>query len=205
MENEKSETLVVGITGGIGCGKSTVSKLLTEWGYIVISTDDKAKELMATSQLIKEKLLKEFGAEIYFQNGELNKAKLAEIVFGESEAHAIALQKLNSIVHPEVIEYMMQSVAKYEEQGVPLVFVESALIFEAELEDGFDYIIVVNCNETVAIERTIQRTGFSELQVKQRMFNQIPGEQKANLSDFAIENNGTIENLEKSVRFILDI
>ncbi|OGU11103.1 MAG: dephospho-CoA kinase [Ignavibacteria bacterium GWB2_35_12] len=205
MEVIQEGTLVIGITGGIGCGKTTVSHFISELGYIVISTDEKAKELMVTDFNIKNKIFRAFGSESYNSDGSLNSQYISDLVFGKTDEHTKRLSQLNSIVHPPVIDYMIEEVQKYEEKGEPLVFIESALIYEAELEEGFDYVIVVDSTEENAIQRITQRTGMTEEIARIRMKQQISQQEKKQLADFVIENNGTVDELKQSVKTLMNI
>lgn len=196
-------SIVVAITGGIGTGKTTVSELIAAMGYPVISSDNAAKELMVKDLSIREKLVAEFGREFYLPDGEVNKSYVAQLVFGDDEKSADNLAKLNSIVHPVVIDNMIQSVEKHELQGEKIIFVESALTFEAGLDDGFDFIIVVDAPEDICIERVQKRSGLNEKQIRQRMNTQLPQQDKVNNSDFVIDNGSTPEKLKQSVEFVI--
>lgn len=205
MEETQSNTIVIGITGGIGCGKTTVSQFISELGFIVISTDEKAKELMVTDENIKNKIIQSFGTDSYNSDDSLNSKYISDLVFGKTDEYSKRLTQLNSIVHPPVIDYMIEVVQKYEENGEPLVFIESALIYEAELEEGFDYIIVVDSTEENAIQRVIERTGMTEELARLRIKQQISQQEKTSLADFIIENNGTIDDLKKAVTTLMNI
>lgn len=197
--------IVIGITGGIGSGKTSAAKLFSEKGYKVIFTDERAKMLMQTSPTIKRKLTSIFGESAYAKDGTLNREYLAEKVFGDNPSSKENLRKLNSIVHPEVIADMLSETERLEQAGEKLVFIESALIYEAALEDGFDYIIVVDSPEEMCISRTVARSGITADQVKGRMNEQIHINEKKAHAEFVIDNSGTFQDLQKAVDFLLPI
>jgi dephospho-CoA kinase len=202
MEEDKYP-VIVAVTGGIGSGKSTVAQLIRDCGYKVISTDDLAKEVLKTTK-IKAKIKTLFGESI-FDDGNLNPRKMSNLVFGPSKTHEENLSKLNKIVHPVVIDKMTSELEKLVVEGEKLIFVESALIYEAELEEGFDYVISVSSPEESMIERTILRSGLSREEVKWRMDSQIPAKVKDDNADFTINNDGTPEELKSATYFIIDI
>lgn len=200
-----NESVVVAITGGIGTGKSAVAAIIKEMGFPVISSDTVAKELMVKDEEIRTKLIKEFSDNIYLPDDMVNKELVSLLVFGDDEKSAQNLAKMNSIVHPKVIEHMINSVEELDKKGEKLIFVESALTFEAGLEDGFDYIVVVDAPEDTCIERVSSRSGLSGQQVRQRMNTQIPQQEKVGSADFVIDNSGTPEKLRQSVEFVMMI
>ncbi len=205
MEEKSKKTLVCAVTGGIGCGKTTVSNIIKDMGYIVISSDENAKNIIATDENVKKKLLETFGKDIYNEKGLINKDLLSSIVFGNTEEHEKSLLKLNSIVHPIVIGKMIDEVEEYEKKGEKLIFVESALTFEAQIEEGFDYIIIVDAKEDIAVDRIKKRSNMKDEDIRYRMKQQLSQELKIQHSDFAIENNGSLDDLKKSVEIIVNI
>lgn len=196
---------VIGITGGIGCGKSTVAKLIAEAGFEVIETDELAKEIINNNNDVKNKIKEAFGTEAFNSNGSLNTKFISSIVFNENDTEYKALTKLNQIVHLPVIEEMINRIDALEQKGINKVFVESALIYEVELEQGFDYIIAVDCPEEKVIQRLKDKYHMSEKEILLRMKSQIPSSQKAQLADFVINNYGSTDELKKSVDFLLHI
>jgi len=193
--------LVIGITGVIGSGKTTVASIIEEEGFKVFYTDKIAKEIIETNEIIRKNLVSEFGNEVFNEDGQLNNKYLSDLVFNsESDDN---LNKLNNIIHPVVIQKMIDITKNCEKEGDKMIFFESALIFEAGLEDGFDYIISVVSD----IDKTVERleNKMSRIDILKRMSKQIPQEEKAKNSDFVIENNGSIEDLKNSIRFILNI
>ena len=187
----------VAITGGIGSGKSSVSDYLEKKGHSVLRADLIAKELMAQDAQIKKKLIEEFGEESY-SNDKLNTKYLAANVFSNEEN----VQKINSIVHPPVMEKIDQ-LAKEIFKNQDIVFIETALVYEANLEDFFDYVLLVLADEKTRIERIINREKVTEEQVRARMQFQIPDEEKKDDADFVLYNNTTLQELENRVEFLL--
>lgn len=200
----KDDMKVIGITGGMASGKTSVAKLVQAMGYPVIYTDDLAKSIMATDEGVKAKLIASFGKEAYI-GGELNKVFIAGLVFGDTKENLKALGKLNEITHPPVIEAMIDEVEKLADSGNSIVFVESALVYEAGLDEGFDYVITVAAKDEIRIKRASARSGYSEEHIKRVMSSQMSIEEKIRLADFSIENNGSLQDLTNSVNFIIPI
>lgn len=180
----------VGITGGIGSGKSTVSRILAECGVAVYTSDDRAKELMASSQVLRDKIVDLFGEEAYL-DGKLNKPYLAQRVFSNPEA----LAKLNSIVHPAVMDDFDRWA---EEQEGNYVVLESAILFEANLDSRVDCVVSVLAPEELRIERAMQRDGASREDIVRRIANQISDDERTERSKYAIVNI-SLEDLHEDV------
>jgi dephospho-CoA kinase len=200
---DESNMLCIGITGGFGSGKTSAARIIAGAGFKVIYTDDLAKELMNADDKIRDQLISAFGADTYI-DGKLNSAYLASIVFSDKPESEKFLDQLNKIVHPQVIEKMIYLVDEYEEQDEKLIFVESALIYEAELDEGFDYILNVS-SSIDNVKKRAESRGISVNQIQSRLSKQIPPEQKAQWADFNIENNGTPDQLKRSVLMIVEI
>ncbi len=174
-------TKIIGLTGGIGSGKSVVAKVFATMGIPVFNADDEAKRIMQTSPVLKEKLIQQFGSSIYNEFG-LQKEKLASIVFNDP----FQLQLLNAIVHPVTIQAAKDWAAK---QQSPYVIKEAALIFESGSAEGLFKVIGVTAPLSLRIHRVMQRDGISKDQVEARMRNQIADTIKMRLCDFVIHNN----------------
>lgn len=170
----------VGITGGIGSGKSTVCAMLEEMGVAVYNSDARAKELMTTSATLREAIVARFGAECYTSEG-LNRGYLAERVFGD----AAELAALNSLVHPAV---MADFEAWAESQQGSYVVLESAILFEAGLEQRVDMAVAVLSPEELRIERAMARDGASREQVVARIGRQLSDDERADRAKYAIVN-----------------
>ena len=199
----KIEFKVIGITGSIASGKSTVADILEKDGKTVVRTDELAKKIMQENEECKSMIIDAFGEES-FKDGMLNRDFLAEKIFAGTKEAEDNLNILNGIVHPFVIDEKIRILEKYMRKGLKIVYVESALIFEAGLEEGYDYIITVYAGEKIAMERAMKR-GMDEKQFRNRLKNQMHPEEKKKRADFVINNEGSIEELEKSVMFIDDV
>ena len=180
----------VGITGGIGSGKSTVCRMLAERGVALYDADSRAKELMSTSEALRSKLIENFGAETFNADG-LNRQYLAAKVFNDAEQ----LHLLNSLVHPAVIADFE---AWAESQEGQYVVFESAILFEAGLEDRVDVVVAVMAPETVRVERVMARDGHTREQVVARIKNQMSDDERSDRAKYSIVNID-IEELEEDV------
>jgi dephospho-CoA kinase len=172
--------MVVGLTGGIGSGKSTVAKMLEELGVPVYNSDIEAKNLMVTSKVLKRKIVALLGEQSYSKN-ELNREYIASLVFNDRAL----LQKLNEIVHPAVRKHFIKWSKK---QDHPYVVQETALLFENGSNYLYDKTILVTAPKDIRVARIVARDGSTKQQVLQRMQNQLGDEQKLALADFVIEN-----------------
>lgn len=173
---------IIGITGGIGSGKSTVARIFGLLGIPVYSADDAAKEIMVKDQLLIEQIKDHFGAEAYLPDGSLNRKFISNIVFSDKAQ----LEKLNSIVHPATIR---DSEAWANRQRSPYVIKEAALMFETESFHHVDKIIGVYAPESLRILRVMRRDGVSREEVLARMHKQIDDRIKMKLSDFVVYND----------------
>lgn len=174
-------TKMIGLTGGIGSGKSVVAKIFATLGIPVFNADDEAKRIMESSLDLKIKLIQQFGSNIYNEFG-LQKDKLASIVFNDP----FQLQQLNAIVHPVTIQAAKDWAAK---QSSPYVIKEAALIFESGSSEGLFKIIGVTAPVALRIHRVMKRDSISKDQVEARMRNQIADTIKMKLCDFVIHND----------------
>ena len=185
--------MVVGLTGGIGSGKSTIANAFAALGIAVFNSDEQAKALIATDAQVKKRIIAAFGEEAY-HNGEYNRAYIAQIVFNNSEKLAI----LNGIVHPALAEYFKQWA---KAQTSPYVLKEAAILFESGSYKDCDYIITVTAPEEVRIARVMARDHCTETQVRARMAQQWSDAQRIALSNAVIENID-LEKAKKEVRRI---
>jgi len=171
---------LVGLTGGIGSGKTTIANFFKEFGIPVYIADTEAKALMNRSKVIKRKLIALFGENAY-QEGKLNREYLSQKIFNDKDL----LQKMNAIVHPKVASHFKRWVKK---QDAPYVISEAAILFENGSYKKYDYIITVTAPEQVRLKRVMSRDNSSEKKVKSVMDNQWKDAEKIKLSDFVIQN-----------------
>lgn len=172
---------IVGLTGGIGSGKSTVATMFRNLGIPVYNSDEEAKRLMHTSNNLKQGIIALLGKESY-DNGELDRSYIAQKVFRDKNL----LEALNALVHPEVRRHFMQWVQK---QNSKYVIQEAAIIFENGSHERYDEIILVTAPLATRIARVVQRDGITEEQVMERVKNQWEDHRKADLSHYVIENS----------------
>lgn len=175
--------LSIGITGGIGSGKSTVCRVFKTLGIPVFQADLVARRLQDEDPVIKNGLAKLFGKEIYLENGNLNRKKLAGIIF--SDHHA--LETVNSLVHPAV--HRAFNHWKEQMEHFPYVLYEAAILFETGSAVTFDYTILVIADENERIKRVMKRDQITAEAILMRMKNQMNDAEKIILADFVIENN----------------
>lgn len=184
--------MIVGLTGGIGTGKSTVSKLFKENGADIYDADIIAKEIMEELETIEE-IGKEFGSSILDKNQRLDRQKLKEIVFKNKEK----LEILNKIVHPKVIKRFENIKSNIKKEEIAIF--DIPLLFEAKMENLCDLIVVVDIDREKQIKRIIERDGIEEELAEKIIDSQMSSETKRKKADIVIENNGTLIDLEKKV------
>ncbi|MEP1088705.1 dephospho-CoA kinase [Algoriphagus sp.] len=179
----RQSPILVGITGGIGSGKSTVAKIFSLLGIPIYYADDRAKWLMSNDKLLKDQLIQAFGNESYDSDGKLDRSFLAKTVFSDAEK----VKTINSLVHPAVgRDFSVWA----SQQNAPYVLKEAALIFESGNSKALDFVINVSSPLKIRIARTLMRDSFrSEEQVNQIINQQLPDEQKNELADFVIKNS----------------
>ncbi|MDH6354214.1 dephospho-CoA kinase [Dysgonomonas sp. PH5-45] len=187
---------IIGITGGIGSGKSTISELLKLMGIPVYIADTESKRLTNTSPVIKEKLTALFGEDLY-PDGKLNKPKLASIIFTDKDK----LEQVNKIIHPEVRNDFLRWVDRHNHY--PIVAQEAAILFESGLNELMDKVIVVYAPLETRIERIMLRDDAPRTKILERINSQMSDEEKMKLADFVIYNTEK-ESLIKQTIAILD-
>ena len=191
--------MIIGLTGGIGTGKSTVSRKLRERGYPVIDLDVISREVIEYPEVINE-LIRNFGIEILeSQNNisgkkSISRNKLRQTVFKEEKKVSV----LNSIMHPPIVEEMRRQVENFK-KNYKTVFVEVQLLFEAKLEKEFDLTVLVYADKKTQLEWVLKRDGRKEEEVQQIINAQMDMTEKRRLSNYIIENNGDSEMLDLEI------
>lgn len=191
--------LWIGLTGGLGSGKSTVAQLLRDRGVNVIDADEMARLAVGPGSKGLDQIVQKFGTDVQSPDGSLNRAALAEIVFGDS----VKLAELEAIIHPVVRELTAAARAKAEAAGAKIAFYDVPLLYEKNMSDQFDAVVVVNSGLEVQIERAMSRDGFTRDQVLARVNSQLPLAEKVRRADFVIQNTGAMSDLIPQVETLL--
>ncbi|OGN87258.1 MAG: dephospho-CoA kinase [Chloroflexi bacterium RBG_13_46_9] len=188
-------TKVVGLTGGMGSGKSTASQIMAELGAVIIDADKVGHEAYQANTKTWQDVVAAFGNQVVAQDGSIDRKKLGAIVFGNPEQ----LERLNRIVHPRMFEMMKERIEQYRQQGIKVVVLDAAILFEANWTPLVDMIWVVIASETVVVARAVARTGLPQEQIRARLHSQMSNEERIKLADKVIHNDGTIEELRAQV------
>ena len=188
--------LRVGLTGGIGCGKSTVAAALRELGVPVFDADAFVHEMLKAGQPAYAEVVREFGNDILSRDGQIDRSVLGAIVF----ADRARLARLNQITHPRVRDAVAQWFGSHDHPGGPIVaVVEAALLVETGYRESLDQLIAVTCPPDQQLARLLAR-GLTEGQALKRVDAQMPVAQKAALANYVIDTSGSIANTERQVR-----
>ncbi|RMH74740.1 MAG: dephospho-CoA kinase [Calditrichaeota bacterium] len=193
---------IVGITGGIGTGQTTVAKMFEKFGAKVIHADDIARRVVEEDREVKAEIRQAFGNEVFTRNGHVNRKKLAQIVF-EDEAKT---HRLNQIVHPRMVSRIVDELEEARDSGkYPMIAIDAALIYEANLEQMFDAVVVVTARLKDRIQRIRERDGLSEKEIRDRISRQIPVEEKVKWADYVLRNTADLKELEKHARRVYQL
>jgi dephospho-CoA kinase len=192
---------ILGLTGGIASGKSTVSEMLSKKGYTVIDADLAARKVVEVGQPAYLAIVEEFGRSILHKEDDtINRAKLGDIVFHNEEMR----KKLNGIVHPAVRGLMLSEKDQAIESGKNTIIMDIPLLYESDLTWMVDRTIVVYVDEETQLSRLMKRNQFTEQEASSRIASQFPLEDKIGLADAVINNNGTIEQTEEQLEKIFN-
>lgn len=187
--------LLVGLTGNIGSGKSTVAQMLSERGATIIDADVLARRAVETGTAAFDQIVARWGPAVLAPDGHLDRAALRRIVFGDHEQ----LEELNQIVHPEVERLRARLVEQARKREDRIVVCDIPLLFERHMTDRFDRIILVDAHRAVRLERLVSDRGLRETEAMEMIAAQMPAELKRARADFVIDNDGTLMQLERRV------
>jgi dephospho-CoA kinase len=188
--------LRVGLTGGIACGKSTISRMFRDLDIPILDADPLAHELLEPGQPVYDQVLAEFGEAVQAADKSIDRAKLGPIVFADPEK----LKRLNQIIHPHIVEIVDQWFATLDQPGgPPIAIVEAALLIEAGYRPKLNCLIVVRCTAGQQLARLRER-GLNEIQAQQRINSQIPIEDKIKVADEIIDGGTSFEETSRQVR-----
>ncbi len=189
---------VIGLTGGIASGKSTVSELLTAFGFKVIDADTAAREAVAKGTTGLEKVRETFGEEAIDENGEMDRKYMGDLVFNNPDQRLV----LNEIVHPIVREIMDEKKQQYIEEGHNIIM-DIPLLFENELQDTVDEVWLVYTSESIQIDRLMERNDLTQEEAKARVYSQISIDKKSRMADHVIDNLGDKLELKQNLEKLL--
>lgn len=190
---------VIGLTGNIATGKSTVAGMLEKLGARIIDADRVARDIVKPGEPAWKEIAEKFGKGMLNDDGTINRGKLGEIVFNDEAKR----KALNDITHPRIIGAIRELVAGYKNENIPVVVIEAALIVEkGGLKNLIDSLIVVVSSEESQIERLTARNGYSREEALARIRSQMPSAEKAGHADYLIDNSGSPENTEEQVKSV---
>jgi dephospho-CoA kinase len=186
----------IGLSGGIGSGKSTAARFLAEFGAVVIDLDKVGNEALKKGKKAYQKALHEFGETILDKNGEIDRSKLGQIVFNNREA----LKRLNSIVHPEIDKTVTDKIQESRRRGVKVVVLEAAAMLEAKKTWQADEVWITIAPEKTVLERLQQRSGYNKADAKARISSQMTNKERVKQAKVVINNDGTLDELKTRVK-----
>ncbi len=191
---------LVGLTGGIASGKSTVAKILQDLGAAIVNADDLAREVVLPGREAWKEIVASFGPEILQTDQNLDRQKLRRLIFNQPEAR----KRLESIIHPRVRALAEERIRQYGAAGYPVVVYEVPLLFEGKLQEWLQPVILVACNVETQIARLRKRDHLTPADAEKHIAAQMSLAEKRRLADYVIENNGSLADLDRQTREILE-
>lgn len=188
--------MIIGVTGGIASGKSTVTKIFRSLGAAVVSADELAREAVRPGSETLRKLVERFGRQILLEDGTLDRKALAARIFADPRQR----EDLNRITHPAVAALSMERLEQLAARGERLIVYEAPLLFEAGAERRVDAVLVVRIDPDLQLQRLMARDGIGEVEARARISSQMPQEEKVARADYMIDNSGFPEQTEAQVR-----
>ena len=181
-------SLIIGLTGGIATGKTTISNLFIKHNIPVIDSDILARKVVEKNQPAYNKIIQEFGSDILLSSGDLNRKLLGEIIFNDDHKRKI----LNNIVHPEVRKATIEAIDIYQKLGYKVIVLDVPLLFESHFDELCDYTVVVYANESVQLDRLIKRDNLTMEEAMKRINTQMSLTEKVKLAHFTIDNSNSL-------------
>ena len=191
---------IIGLTGGIASGKSTVSNWLISQGYPVVDADIAARKVVEPGMPALREITEAFGNDMLLEDGTLDRKKLGSVIFADEEKR----HTLNAIVHPAVREWMGQETDRAVENGASIVIMDIPLLFESKLTHMVEETILVYVSKETQLKRLMERDGYSESDALARIQAQMPIDDKRKLADYVVDNNGTISETVEQVKEIMN-
>ena len=191
--------MIIGLTGSIASGKSTVAKMIQSYSLPIVDADQVARQVVEPGSPTLLRIAEVFGSEIISDDGTMDRAKVGNLIFHDESKR----QQLNAIIHPAIREEMIRQRDEFISYGEKNVFMDIPLLFESKLEHFVEKIIVVSVTEGVQLERLMERNDLTEEEAKARIGTQIPVKDKEALADAVIYNNGSLEHTALQLQNIL--
>lgn len=191
--------MIIGLTGSIATGKSTVSRMLKEKGYKIVDADEISRQVVEPGSAVLEEIADVFGSELILSNGELNRDKLGALIFNNPHER----EKLNKIIHPAIRQEMIRQKEFWLEKGSQTVIMDIPLLFESKLQSYVEKIIVVSASPSIQRERLMARNNLTTEEADARINSQLPVSEKEKGADAVINNDGTLEETERQLDVIL--
>jgi len=194
-------TLIIGLTGGIVSGKSTVARMFKDLGAKIIDADKLGHQIILPPGAAWKRIIKTFGKDILQKDQTINREKLGKIVFANQDL----LKKLNKITHPEIIKLVKKEISLAKDKSKEekkILIIDAALIYETKIDRLMDKIIVVYLNEEEQLERLIKRNNLSKKEALQKIKSQIPLKEKIEIADYVIDNSNSLDKTKEQVERI---
>lgn len=195
MDAKATETLKIAVTGGAGSGKTSVCNRLKELGLKVISSDTLAREVVAPGAPAYQKIVQHFGKKILLPDGNLNRPQLRQIIINDDASRAA----LEHCIHPEITKLLQLKIAQAQQDGERFVLIEVPLLFELGIQDQFDVVVMISSEHELRIQRLMERDNVNRNEAENLINVQLPDDEKEKQADVVIKNNGSIDQLMRSV------
>ena len=200
MNKTNKKILKVAVTGGAGSGKTSVCNRLKELGVKVISADEMAREAVAPGSTAFKKIVHYFGNTILLSDGTLNRKKLRKMITDDSDVR-LAMERF---IHHEIAKLILKNVVFAEKEGSRMVVIEVPLLFELDMKEKFDWVVVVSADKELRVKRLMERDQTSRDEAMHLIDVQMPEKEKINLADYVVRNEGSMEKLVESVDILFN-